>query len=360
MNATYELSDLSSDVFYDALHALPDSVILLDDKACVLWHNPAAKTLLTAFFTDDDTPDVLGKPILKLLANEYFIEAFSQVYQDFLLGKYKAEQSANFKFPSKIFVGDVQMAQVSFLPASRMLLRIQNYTRIHHLEQMRTDFVGNVSHELRTPLTVLMGYLETFGSAPDLSAKWQRGFNLMREQARRMNKIVNDLLMLSRLENDESEPPAAVDMPRVLMQVFDDAQASNAESAHLIDLHLDTPKNLLGLEVYLHSAILNLVLNAMKYTPAGGEISIIWEEVKDGALLSVMDNGIGIAPEHLTRLTERFYRVDSGRSRATGGTGLGLAIVKHVLNKHDARLMIESTEGEGSAFKVLFPKSRLV
>ena len=174
-----------------------------------------------------------------------------------------------------------------------------------------------------------------------------------------MNDLINDLLMLSRLESDETKPMMAVNMPRLLMQVFDQAQASN-QAGHLIDVHLDTDKNILGLEAYLYSAISNLVLNAIKYTPAGGEIDIIYEEVGAEVHLSVTDNGIGISEEHVGRLTERFYRVDSGRSRATGGTGLGLAIVKHVLNKHNARLQVISKEGQGSTFRIIFPSSHII
>lgn len=239
------------------------------------------------------------------------------------------------------------------------LLIIYDVTRLQHLEQMRKDFVGNVSHELRTPLTVLMGYIETFSDQPDLDPKWQRGFNLMTQQTRRMNSIINDLLMLSRLENEEIHESECVDMPRLLTHVFDDAQIYNKEYGHLIDLHLDSQKNVQGSEMYLNSALLNLVTNAIKYTPAGGEISISWTQVRGGCLFVVSDNGIGIAKEHIERLTERFYRVDSGRSRATGGTGLGLAIVKHVLYQHDATLKIESVEGQGSTFKVFFPDARV-
>ncbi|MDO5651332.1 MAG: ATP-binding protein [Moraxella sp.] len=240
-----------------------------------------------------------------------------------------------------------------------VFVSIEDYSYIHQLEQMRTDFVGNVSHELRTPLTVMLGYLETFIEF-DVDERLQRGIVRMQEQAVRMNSLVNDLLTLSSLENAEDLELVQLDMPRLLMQVFDEVQLHNSEALHLIDLHLDTQDNVMGLWLYLHSAILNLVINAIKYTPMGGEINISWERVGDGCLLTVADNGIGIATEHLERLTERFYRVDSGRSRATGGTGLGLAIVKHVVQKHGASLSISSQEGRGSAFKILFDKSSIV
>lgn len=339
------------------LNALKDALIIVDKQGIVCWYNDAAGAL----FTLKNTPSpesVVGRPIHEVLANEEFVQKLTTILQQPQKGS--ASPHHHFIFLSERQHGEIYKTEITHLADGRVLLSIANHTYIHHLEQMRTDFVGNVSHEMRTPLTVLMGYLENFNNAADMPAKWARGIKLMTEQAVRLNNIVDDLLMLSRLEHDDSTPAVMVDMPRVLMQVFDEAQASNAEGAHLIDLHLDTDKNVLGLEVYLHSAISNLVLNAIKYTPKGGEINIIWEEVEGGALLSVKDEGIGIAKEHLSRLTERFYRVDSGRSRATGGTGLGLAIVKHVLMKHDATLQIKSAQNKGSTFSVFFPKSRLI
>lgn len=259
--------------------------------------------------------------------------------------------------------GDVWQCQIKPIDKETCLVMLRDHTRMHHLEKMRTDFVGNVSHELRTPLTVILGFLENLTSADDLKPAHARGMKLMQEQAIRMNNLVNDLLMLSRLESDETKPMTAVDMPRLLMQVFDHAGANNQsdpQAGHLLNIHLDTDKHILGIESYLYSAVYNLVTNAIKYTPNGGEIDIIWEEVAGETHLSVIDNGIGIAQKHLSRLTERFYRVDNGRSRATGGTGLGLAIVKHVLNKHDARLEISSKQGQGTTFRIIFPKTSVI
>ena len=229
--------------------------------------------------------------------------------------------------------------------------------RHQQLDTMRKDFVANVSHELRTPLTVLMGYLETFSEQPDLEPRWQRAFSQMSQQSLRMKNIINDLLLLSKLENDNNlGEMKEIDMPRLLTQLFDDAQAQNRDFEHLIHLEIDSQAHLQGYEDYLTSALNNLIANAIKYTPKGGEIHIRWTEQADGYHFSVSDNGIGIAPEHIERLTERFYRVDSGRSRETGGTGLGLAIVKHVLNQHHAKLHITSQIGKSSTFSIIFPK----
>lgn len=325
-----------------SLLALQDAVILLDKDDSLEWWNQAAETLLELRSEDQ------GRSILDLINvpefTNYYVNAVSpndgvrmrswRDYERFL------------------------QCEVTHFGTEKLLI-IYDVTRLQHLEQMRKDFVGNVSHELRTPLTVLMGYIETFSDQPDLDPKWQRGFNLMTQQTVRMNRIINDLLLLSRLENEESISTERVDMPKLMTSIFDDAQAYNRDYGHLIDLHIDSQLDVYGSYSYLNSALLNLVTNAIKYTPKGGVVKITWQELKEGCLFSVQDNGIGIAPEHLDRLTERFYRVDSGRSRSTGGTGLGLAIVKHVLYQHGAKLKVESQEGKGSTFSVFFPARRI-
>ena len=325
-----------------SLMALQDAVILLDRDDCLEWWNASAERLLNLKSGDQ------GKEVFDLINIPEFIDY------------YRSAKSPNDGVRLKSWRDSERFLQCEVTHfGEEILLIIYDVTRLQHLEQMRRDFVGNVSHELRTPLTVLMGYIETFSDQPDLDPKWQRGFSLMTQQTRRMNSIINDLLLLSRLENEEVGERQCIDMPRLLTHIFDDAQVYNKEFGHLIDLHIDSQQNLYGSEVYLNSALLNLVTNAIKYTPKGGEISVSWQAVKGGCLFAVSDNGIGIAPEHIDRLTERFYRVDSGRSRATGGTGLGLAIVKHVLYQHDATLKIESVEGKGSTFKVFFPSHRV-
>lgn len=325
-----------------SLLALQDAVILLDENDHLEWWNQSAETLLDLHSEDQ------GRSILDLIDEPQF--------QEYYLNAVSPNDGVRLR-SWRDYERFLQCEVTHF--GREKLLIIYDVTRLQHLEQMRKDFVGNVSHELRTPLTVLMGYIETFSDQPDLDPKWKRGFSLMTQQTGRMNRIINDLLLLSRLENEEVAQAECVDMPRLLSSIFDDAQAYNKEYGHLIDLHLDSQRNLYGSEMYLHSALLNLVTNAIKYTPKGGEVGIAWQNVKGGCLFSVHDNGIGIASEHIDRLTERFYRVDSGRSRATGGTGLGLAIVKHVLYQHEARLSIESTEGKGSTFNIFFPERRI-
>jgi two-component system phosphate regulon sensor histidine kinase PhoR len=217
--------------------------------------------------------------------------------------------------------------------------------------------VANVSHELRTPLTVLAGFLETVQELKLDPQRVRDYLAMMQEQAVRMQRIIEDLLTLSQLE---SSPPPAADRVRVLPlleRVRGDAQALSG-GRHEISLDARPEVDLIGAEAELASAFGNLVNNAVRYTPPGGKIGIAWRDGPDGARFSVQDSGVGIAPEHLPRLTERFYRVDRGRSRDTGGTGLGLAIVKHALARHDARLDIESAPGKGSRFTARFPSKR--
>jgi two-component system phosphate regulon sensor histidine kinase PhoR len=208
---------------------------------------------------------------------------------------------------------------------------------------------------------VLSGYLETFIDQDDLNPRWRRGFGQMQQQTTRMTNIVNDLLLLSRLENNSAATHhKLIDMPHLLHKIFDDAQAYNIDYQHELHLDMESYRNLRGGEQELTSAFTNLITNAIKYTPKAGVITVRWFDDGEMSCFSVSDNGIGIEPHHLPRLTERFYRIDSDRSRETGGTGLGLAIVKHVMLQHDGLLEITSVREKGSTFICRFPKERLV
>jgi two-component system phosphate regulon sensor histidine kinase PhoR len=224
---------------------------------------------------------------------------------------------------------------------------------------MRKDFVANASHELRSPLTVIAGYLDQLSEDPALAAEWREPVADMRRQAERMREIVEDLLELSRLEASEDEAPAEpVDVAALVLDLVREAQAGTPVPR--FDLDLDAGLLLQGSEREIHSIVSNLVSNAIKYTPASGSIRVSWRRGGDGARLVVSDTGIGIAAEHLPRLTERFYRVDRARARSSGGSGLGLSIVKHGLQRHGGRLEIHSVEGRGSTFTAHFPARRLV
>ena len=327
-----------------SLVALAEAVVLIDDQHQIEWWNPAAEKLLGI------SPLDRGRNLLAILRQPNFIEYFKHSDQapDGIRLQVKMDEEHY-----------VQVKLTRFGGESRLLVAY-DITRMHNLEQMRKDFVDNISHELRTPLTVLSGYIETFTDQDDITPRWKRAFTQMQSQTKRMNALVNDLLLLSNLENNKKVAKnQIIDMANLMNQIFDDARAYNLDYGHTLNLDIDSHCDLIGSDMEIASAFSNLITNAIKYTPKGGIITIGWHEDGDHAYFTVQDTGIGINPKHLPRLTERFYRVDSARSRQTGGTGLGLAIVKHVLMQHGAHLEISSKENEGSTFTAVFPKERL-
>ncbi|ENU21623.1 phosphate regulon sensor kinase PhoR [Acinetobacter proteolyticus] len=327
-----------------SLVALAEAVVLIDDQHQIEWWNPAAEKLLGI------SPLDRGRNLLSILRQPSFIEYFNHSDQSPDGIRLQAQMDED---------RYVQVKLTRFGGESRLLVAYDT-TRVHNLEQMRKDFVDNISHELRTPLTVLSGYIETFIDQDDITPRWKRAFTQMQSQTKRMNALVNDLLLLSNLENNKKVAKnQIIDMANLMNQIFDDARAYNLDYGHTLNLDIDSHCDLIGSDIEIASAFSNLITNAIKYTPAGGIITIGWHEDGDHAYFTVQDNGIGINPKHLPRLTERFYRVDSARSRQTGGTGLGLAIVKHVLMQHGAYLEISSKENEGSTFTAVFPKERL-
>lgn len=327
-----------------SLVALAEAVVLIDDQHQIEWWNPAAEKLLAI------NPSDRGRNLLSILRQPSFIEYFNNIDQ--------APDGIRLQVQMDV-EHYVQVKLTRFGGESRLLVAY-DITRMHNLEEMRKDFVDNISHELRTPLTVLSGYIETFIDQDDITPRWKRAFTQMQSQTKRMNALVNDLLLLSNLENNKKVAKnQIIEMPNLMNQLFDDARAYNLDYGHTLNLDIDSHCDLIGSDMEIASTFSNLITNAIKYTPKGGIINIGWHEVGDHAYFSVQDNGIGINPKHLPRLTERFYRVDSARSRQTGGTGLGLAIVKHVLMQHGAHLEITSKENEGSTFTAVFPKERL-
>lgn len=328
-----------------SIAALQEAVVLIDKQERLEWWNPAAEQVLGLKSVD------AKRPVLNIIRDPQFMEYF----------EHPARFPNGIKLNSWVKEDRCIQCEVTSFGDQEHLLLAYDITHMQRLEQMRKDFVANVSHELRTPLTVISGYLEMFDEQQNVSPRWQRAFRQMQQQTRRMNALVNDLLLLSRLENEElHNKDQVILMAPLLHELFDDAQAYNTDFGHTLNLHIDSHFNLLGSQAELASAFSNLLTNAIKYTPNGGIIDIGWSNDDQHGYFYVQDNGIGIEPHHIPRLTERFYRVDSARSRESGGTGLGLAIVKHVLAQHEAHLIIESTVGQGTLFKAVFAKSRLV
>lgn len=244
--------------------------------------------------------------------------------------------------------------------AERQLLMVRDVSDEQQLQSMRKDFVANASHELRSPLTVISGYLDALADDENLDPAWNTPVLEMRRQAERMRTIIKDLLELSKLESGEhTQEEHPVDMGGMLALLRKEVMGLEQRPRN-VRLQLSSDALLKGVESELHSIASNLISNAVKYTPSEGEIELRWWTDDAGAHLSVRDTGVGIAEEHIPRLTERFYRVDAGRARSMGGSGLGLAIVKHALQRHDGTLQIESREGVGSTFTCHFPRSRIV
>ena len=324
--------------FRRAAQALPDGVVMLDAESRIEWCNNAAAAQLGL----DPRADV-GQAIANLLRAPAFVD-----YLD------ARDQSASVRVPIDNAIFSLQLVPYG---ESQTLLLSRDVTQAERLETMRRDFVANVSHELRTPLTVLVGFLETVRELKLDPQRTRDYLGMMQEQSARMHRIIEDLLTLSVLE---SAPPPTSDRVftrPLLKRLQADAQALSG-GRHRITLQGTPAVDLLGSESELSSAFGNLVSNAIRYTPQDGEVRILWRDEADGSSFSVEDTGIGIAPEHVPRLTERFYRVDRSRSRETGGTGLGLAIVKHAVARHQAHLDVESKPGNGSRFTIRFPPKR--
>ncbi|MCD4561133.1 MULTISPECIES: phosphate regulon sensor histidine kinase PhoR [Lelliottia] len=324
--------------FRSGAESLPDAVILTTEEGTMFWCNGLAQQLLGLRWPDDN-----GQNILNLLR-----------YPEFTLYLKKRD----FTRPHNLVLNNGRHLEFRVMPYSdqQWLMVARDVTQMHQLEGARRNFFANVSHELRTPLTVLQGYLEMMQEQTLEGAPREKALHTMREQTHRMEGLVKQLLTLSKIE---AAPTLAmnetIDVPMMLRVVEREAQTLS-HKRHQFTFELDNNLKVLGSEDELRSAISNLVYNAVNHTPEGTQIIVRWQRVPTGAEFSVEDNGPGIGPEHIPRLTERFYRVDKARSRQTGGSGLGLAIVKHAVNHHDSRLDIQSTPGKGTRFSFVIPE----
>jgi two-component system, OmpR family, phosphate regulon sensor histidine kinase PhoR len=331
--------------FRAAARALPDGVVILDREHRIEWSNPTA----AHHFGIDPRRD-LGQPVVNLIRHPDFVA--------FLAG-------GDFSQPLVLRAARVESTlslRVIEFGEERKLLNSRDVTADERIDNMRRDFVANVSHELKTPVTVLSGFVETLAdeSFPMTPAQRSRYLAMMSEQATRMRRLIEDLLTLSALESSvapaEEQP---IELRPLLERLAEEARALSA-GRHHIELSVQEDCRLLGSRAELHSAFSNLVSNAVRYTPQSGSVRLGWRLANGSGVFSVTDSGIGIDPRHIPRLTERFYRVDSGRSRESGGTGLGLAIVKHALTRHQAALDVSSEPGSGSTFSAVFPPGRVL
>lgn len=326
--------------FRNAIGALPDAIILIDESGKIEWANGNARQVLGIRWPEDSGvrfENLIRYPeVTKLLQlpepNMQGVEVNS------LLSKGST----------------INIKCVPYTSSLRMIVA-RDVSRLIKVNQMHSDFVANVSHELKTPLTVLRGYLEIIADRNEIPEKFRKPLAQMNVQSARMQLIVNDLLYLARLEeNDNVGPQTLIDVSLLINAIIEAAQPFIEEKHHKLELDIDHSLKVVGAQTELHSAFSNLINNAIHYTPENGLIRVSWQANLDGPAFCVSDDGIGVAQQHLGRLTQRFYRVDADRSREGGGTGLGLAIVKHVLQRHDASLQIESEEGVGSTFRCLF------
>jgi two-component system, OmpR family, phosphate regulon sensor histidine kinase PhoR len=331
--------------FIEAFQASPNGIVMLDEDDQIEWCNAIAERFFGLTFKRD-----VMQRINFLIRRPEFIQYLAKRHFDepLLMERMGPDSSLSL------------MLQAFPFGQNRHLLLVQNVTDLQKADAMRRDFVANVSHEMRTPITVLMGFLETVQSLDIEKEQQEQYYDMMMSQAQRMKSLVEDLLTLANLEaNALPAISNQVNVETLLAYLRNDAEALS-QGRHQFRFENHSSINILGDEREILSAFSNLVANAIRYTPDSGSIHVSWRESGQGqAEFSVNDTGPGIASEHLSRLTERFYRVDRSRSRDTGGTGLGLAIVKHIASRHQAQLIIESTPGRGSTFTLRFPRERL-
>ncbi|MGM0812200.1 phosphate regulon sensor histidine kinase PhoR [Thioalkalivibrio sp.] len=327
--------------YRDSIKAMPDATVVLSEDYRIEWCNQAALDLLGLRWPRDE-----GQRISNIVRHPDFVTFVS----------WHGREARTVSLPSPV---DARLwLEVRLVPHAkkRYLLLARDITAFRRLETMRSDFVANVSHELRTPLTVIYGVSETLGHELGEDPEYARSVELLQEQAERMKILVDDLLLLARLETGGKPGHGDwVDVPELLSGLIEEGRLLSGARRHRITLEAEPDLVILGNEKELRSAFANLLANAINYTPDGGEVDLRWWADASGARLQVSDTGIGIEAQHIERLTERFYRVDTGRSKSRGGTGLGLAIVKHVLMRHSARLSIDSEPGRGSTFTCSFP-----
>ena len=330
--------------FQAASTATPDAMLIVSGRHDIEWANPASERLFGIV-----TPRDNGVRLTNLVRQPEFNSYLE-----------RGDYTEALDMPSPVQAEKSLSVRIIPFGADQKLIIARDVSHFAHLETMRRDFVANISHELRTPLTVLTGFLETMKDMErPAGAEFKKHFQTMHDQALRMTRLVDDLLTLSRLETSPAtRHEDVVNVPAMIASLREMAELLSGQRRHRLTCNIDATLKLRGNEDELRSAFSNLINNAVRYTPAGGEIVLTWALDGDQPFFAVRDSGDGIAPQHLPHLTERFYRVDTARSRDSGGTGLGLSIVKHILLRHESRLEIESELGQGSTFRCRFPVTR--
>ncbi len=332
----------------EASAALPDAIVITDDNGEITWSNRLAAELLNIRQPRDN-----GHRVNNLLRHPSFTEAYAK--HDDVPVNIDIEAPFNRNISLNLKVID--------LAENMQMLVARDITRHVDVTRAQKDFVSNVSHELKTPLTVMRGYLEMIEDGQQCDPSIHKPIKDMLLQTKRMQSTIDDLLYLAKLESKQQNRGSddidvefsQININHILEMIMDSALMLAEQNEQTITMEINNQMSINGNESELQIAFSNLLTNAIRYTPKGGEIHIKWHHRDKTAVFSVTDSGIGIAPKHISRLTERFYRVDQGRSRAKGGTGLGLAIVKHVLERHKAELNISSSLGNGSCFECIFP-----
>ncbi|RUO31220.1 phosphate regulon sensor histidine kinase PhoR [Aliidiomarina soli] len=332
--------------FRQASEAMPDAAVVLKEDGTVTWANKLAQLYFGLQWPGDN-----GIRITNLIRHPRFVKFFKK--GDF-------SQAVTMHSPAHASM-EVEVRVMPYAD-NQFLLIARDVTQLTKLERMRKDFVANVSHELKTPLTVMQGYLEMLDEPELLPAKQlHKAIHDMTAQTARMQNMVNQLLELSRIESSGPDSfTEEVDMAALIRSCVHDVSLLNSEKQHRIEVSLDEHLSVYGSADKLRAVVMNLLTNAIKYSPAGGTINLTWQRRHLAAAFSISDTGPGIEPEHLSRLTERFYRIDADRNSATGGTGLGLSIVKHALEHHRSRLQIDSKVGQGSRFSFVVPAELIV
>lgn len=329
------------DKYRQVARALPDAAVTFNSQGGIELINDAAGRLLGLH-----EPQDLGRPVKNLIRVPRFVEYMER-------GRFDSPLEITSPADPEI---TLSISIVPYGDFDKRLLLARDTSRLHRLERMRQDFIANVSHEMKSPLTVIKGYVENLLDTLGSNNKWGKPLSQIDQQTDRMCSIVEDLMALSNLETGPApESLQPVDIPELIRSVISEAKELS-HGMHRFDSDIDEQLSILGNFNELYSAFSNILFNAVSYTEEGGVIRVSWKLQPDGRpRYAVTDSGVGIAPEHIPRLTERFYRVDQARSRELGGTGLGLAIVKHVLMRHNARLDVDSELGTGSTFAFIFP-----